>query len=207
MKIYVTRPDNPGLMQALIPAASVTDLMPATGKRVPPELKSQLTAVHEAAHAVMATVLRGSDCEWVTVNPEGPGARTPTVKGKILDGNEDIIDLAGLFAELRFVEGEFGYAHQHLKNATHDLEKARARLAADFPEIEEVEWAREIQPIVHEAVAHFWPAIIAIAKALAEVGELHRPQIEAIVREAGVRERCPIALRERLKDDATALLR
>ncbi|TQF14916.1 hypothetical protein FJV41_16135 [Myxococcus llanfairpwllgwyngyllgogerychwyrndrobwllllantysiliogogogochensis] len=193
----VRRDPNRDLERALIPGAKPAHLMKATGKIVPDELARSLTLIHESAHAVLATVLRGSLCTRVSVNPRSPATETVSNARDAVAGNEDLIDLAGLYAEIRVAEGELGYSHQHIQNAMHDLEKARARLNAS--EDEERRWGDCYRPLAMAAIEHFWRAIERVANALADKAELTGAEVEALVKGELPTTPLPDALQGRLK--------
>jgi hypothetical protein len=200
MGIYVApRDENPGLSRALIPKAEIAHLMRsgAKSKAVPAEVARELTRVHEAGHAVLATVLRGFSCELITIEKSMPSVKVAPHAHESHDGNEDLIDLAGLYAELRSVGDELGYCHAHLKNATYDLDNARSRLAGTSQD--EIAWARKGQPLWEEAVAYFWPTIRALASQLPDTGRLDRQQVEHVVKDHRPTAATPEFLCKRIK--------
>jgi len=201
MNVYVPRfAHNPEMERALIPRADARHLMRSgsESKDVPSGLLRELTRVHEAGHAVLATVLRGFACEFMTVEVTAPSAKVIAVHDDIPEGNNDLIDLAGLYAELHLVKGELAYCYAHLKNATHDLDNARSRLASAEAA---VTWARKYQPIGEEAVGYFWPAISALAHAVPDTGTLAHQDVERVVQTGKPDGPAPDSLRERLKPE------
>lgn len=189
-------PHNPDLFKALIPDAEVRQLMRSGGEDVPATLKRDLTLIHEAGHAIVAEALRGFICEFVDVDPRAPRVNTPKV-GEVPDGNEDLVDLAGLYAELR-CGGELAYSHAHLQNATDDLDKARSRLARGEPEIR---WARKFRPLAQELVGYLWVPISKVAAALVESERLERAEVVALFHAHNPRTTTPPSLRARLKPE------
>jgi hypothetical protein len=165
------------MSMALIPGAQARDLMQAYGKKVSAELAAELTRIHEAGHAVVAELLRGFECDHVSVDPAQPSANTPRT-GQGPEDNQELVDLAGLYAELRWVKPELGYSYAHLKNATYDLDRARGRLTGAGAE---VAWALTYQPLAQGLIEYLWDSIRAVAGALGTAQALTGAELRAIL--------------------------
>jgi hypothetical protein len=184
--------------RVLVPTAEAKDLM-EQGKKLDRALERRLTKVHEAAHAVMMTTVRGYECDYITMDA-GLDYNAATKPRCVEDSgaspdNADIIDLAGLCAEVRYCSPETKYAFMHVRNATSDLDSARDRLNG----MNEVEWAKRLQPIAKMAVEHFWGAITAVADDLPDEGQTDGNRILQLVRQHMPRLVTPPELALRLK--------
>jgi hypothetical protein len=72
------------LKRILTPGASDGNRIRPGSLEVDFALKRKLTRVHESAHAVMLTVLRGLACEYITVDARNPRVGSAARKGRAL---------------------------------------------------------------------------------------------------------------------------
>lgn len=180
--IYV-RPHapTPAMVKALVPAASPRNLM-RCGANIPADLAAELTRAHEVGHALMGTVLRGWRCFFATTQrgPDYAGAvdvRRVDDDRAAPDDNVDLVDLGGLYAELRFI-GDVALAWAHIQNATHDLDAILLRHKR--PGWRATAWARKYGATTRDAVNYFWPALQAVIAATPLNGRIEGAEVERL---------------------------
>ncbi|HEX4385955.1 MAG TPA: hypothetical protein VH083_23520 [Myxococcales bacterium] len=187
----------PELAQALTPGAEDGQRMQAWGLRVDAVLRRRFTRVHESAHAVMLTVLRGFERNYLSVDAADPQASVKQAAQVEPSDNHDFVDLAGICGEQRLVRPEQGYSHHHLQGVRHDIQVVLARLK--ISERDAVAWATKCWPFVMEAVDYFWSAIEAVAAAAPEHGKMLGQDIALIVEANRPTSPTPARLIGRLK--------
>ncbi len=144
-EVVVELEPNPRMELALLPDVdNVQHFMQATGGRIPAAKEGRLAQIHEASHAVMMVMLRGYACDEIVVGDKARHTKlNRSDERSATEGNIDIIDLAGLYGEVRAL-GDKSCAWQHIQNAFHDLREARMRIHSDSEG--EIVWAIASHP-------------------------------------------------------------
>lgn len=204
VNVHVALPHFPEMERALIPEAPIRSLMESAGAVSAERIKGRLTQVHEAAHATLMVVLRGTCCYGIQISS---GQHATTLghlddEQSVLDDNLNLIDLAGLYGELHEMGDDRSCTWFHIKNATHDLDTARKRLNLRKPVA--TTWAMTYGPLARSAVAYFWPAIFSVATEVPAPpgpGELSGDRIFELVSSNLPTVEAPPKLRARLKPE------
>jgi hypothetical protein len=152
----------------------------------------------------MLAALRGWRCQYITMDP-GPNYNAGAMPERIDDDetapsdNVDLVDLAGICAEVRECAPEVKYAFMHIRSATHDLNSVRDRLAANSAD--EEGWALCYQPIAETAVNYFWSAITAVADTIPDAGKMDGDQVSQLLELHKPLTPTPDVLSNRLKPE------
>jgi hypothetical protein len=145
----------------------------------PREKMSLRTAVHEAGHAVAATVLGGRIHSAVLADGRVFGIRGKTVHAEVPDGGWPSIVYAGPWAEARFIAGGRPSQRQVfaiLDGSGHlDSKALCAAAAADVYS----DAATEARLTVPTLIERTWPAVIAVGRKIHDDGEARHDDVLA----------------------------